>query len=106
MAFQVSTEMNGKVAKVTLVGDLDGSSAPAFKEAIEAIDPAHTEKLVLFLDKLEYMASAGLRVLIFARQKMGTATDLYAIAPQEMVLETMKKTGFIQSVIVADTFEG
>ena len=57
------------------------------------------------MQDLEYMASAGLRVLIFAKQKMGSEVDIYVVAPQEMVLDTLNKTGFAQSVFIVEEYE-
>jgi len=51
------------------------------------------------------MASAGLRVLIFTKQKMGPEVDIYPIGTQEMVMDTITKTGFDQSVIIQDHYE-
>lgn len=99
MAFTVSSEVQGDVAKVTLAGDLDGSSAQIFKEEIEKLPMDGLKRLVLLMQDLDYMASAGLRVLIFAKQKL-THIDLYVVGAQEMVLDTIEKTGFHHSVIV------
>ena len=54
---------------------------------------------------LDYIASAGLRVLIFAKQKMGAAVDLYVVAPQEQVLDTFEMTGFSQSLRILDAYD-
>jgi anti-anti-sigma factor len=51
------------------------------------------------------MASAGLRVLIFAKQKMGVDVDIYVVGAQEMILDTLEKTGFIQGVIAVDDYD-
>jgi anti-anti-sigma factor len=48
------------------------------------------------------MASAGLRVLIFAKQKMGTAAEILLVGAQEGVLQTIKLTGFHQSIVLLD----
>ncbi len=104
MAFQIDLVMNDAVALITLGGELDASTAPLFKAEIEKAAAGQCRRLVLILNDLEYMSSAGLRVLIFARQKMGAEVDIYTIAPQEQVLETMQKTGFLHSVIVQDMY--
>jgi len=103
MAFKVTSEILDDVAKLSLVGELDGSSAQIFKEAIEELPTAGLKRLVLLMKDLEYMASAGLRVLIFAKQKM-THVDLYIVGAQEMVLDTIEKTGFHHSVILQDEY--
>jgi anti-anti-sigma factor len=48
------------------------------------------------------MASAGLRVLIYAKQKMGTGVDITLKGTQPMVKDTLEKTGFHHSVTMVD----
>lgn len=105
MAFTVSSSMNNGIAQVTLTGELDGSVAGQFKNAVEEAAAWNPRRLVLLLQELVYMSSAGLRVLVFARQKMGTHVDLYLVAPQESVQETIEMTGFDQSCIIVDTYD-
>lgn len=105
MAFSADLETKGAVAIINLKGDLDASTAPTFKEAVEKASAASAKRLVLDMKGLDYMASAGLRVLIFAKQKMGADADIYLIAPQEMVLGTIEKTGYNQSVIILDEYD-
>jgi anti-anti-sigma factor len=106
MALDITLDVQDEVAKITLAGDLDASTAPQFKEKIEEAAAAEAKKLVLLMSDLEYMASAGLRVLIFSKQKMGADVDIYVVGAQEMILETIEKTGFHHSVIIQDTYEG
>ena len=100
MTFQSNLEINNAIAKITLIGELDASTAPQFKEQVEKALTGDIQRLILDMQDLEYMASAGLRVLIFAKQKLGTAVDIYIIKPQEMVEETIEKTGFHHSVVI------
>ena len=79
MSFTVTTEVANGIARITLDGELDASSAPDFKAAIEKVAADKPRRLVLMLSGLEYMASAGLRVLIFAKQKLGAATDIFVV---------------------------
>jgi anti-anti-sigma factor len=104
MSFNATLETTDTTATIVLSGELDASTAPTFKEAVEKAAAAHVNRLVLMMQDLEYMASAGLRVLIFAKQKMGVNTDIYVVGAQEMVLDTLEKTGFIESVIVTDQY--
>jgi len=102
MALDVNLEIENTTATITLTGALDASTAPKFKEEVEKAAAEKVKTLVLMMQDLEYMASAGLRVLIYTKQKMGADTDIYVVKAQEMVLETLEKTGFDQSVIVVD----
>ncbi len=105
MSFNATTKINGETAIISISGELDAASAAAFRQEIEQAAAAKPSKLILEMSQLEYMASAGLRVLIFAKQKMGENVDLYVVAAQEMVLETLEKTGFDQSVIIAERYD-
>ncbi|MEB3289789.1 MAG: anti-sigma factor antagonist [Leptolyngbya sp.] len=102
MSFNATTQIDNAIATITLTGDLDASSAPAFREQIDIAAQSNPQRIVLLASGLDYMASAGLRVLVFANQKLGTDVDIYLVAPQELVLETLQKTGFDQSVIIVD----
>ena len=106
MAFNVTLEMTDKgIAKIALSGELDGSVAPDFKAEVENAAEKKSKRLVLLMQDLEYMASAGLRVLIFAKQKMGRDVDIYVVGAQETVMETIEMTGFHHSVIVLDEYD-
>ena len=105
MTFSATLEVRNNEAFITLSGDLDASTANEFKAKVE--EAAATEPKVLILDmtSLDYMASAGLRVLIFAKQKMGQDVDIYLVSPQELVRSTIEKTGFHHSVHIVDKYE-
>jgi anti-anti-sigma factor len=105
MALNVTSEINNGIAKIALSGELDASVAGEFRNAIESVAAAHPRRLVLLLDGLTFMASAGLRVLIFAKQKLGSMVDLYIVGAHDAVLETMTMTGFHHSVILLDSYD-
>ncbi len=106
MAFDVSLEMTeSKIAKITLSGELDASVAADFKTKIEEAVQQQAQRLVLLVKGLEYIASAGIRVLIFAKQKMGSDVDIYVVAPQEQIMDTLEMTGLQYSVEVVDEYD-
>ena len=104
MPLEMTSSTEGTTARVTLSGELDGSSASSVREAVDKVLQSHPERLVLSLEKLTFMASAGLRILIFAKQKQ-PGLKIYLVKPQEVVIDTLKKTGFYQSVYVVDREE-
>jgi len=104
MPLEMTSSTEGTTARVTLSGELDGSSASSVREAVDKVLQSHPERLVLSVEKLTFMASAGLRILIFAKQKQ-PGLKIYLLKPQETVIDTLKKTGFYQSVYVVDREE-
>ena len=82
MTFSATLETNNGIAKITLSGELDRKVAPVFQEQVEKAAAQGVQALVLLMQDLEYMASAGLRVLIFAKQQMGANVTLYVVGAQ------------------------
>lgn len=113
MAFQetekttlnITLETIDDLAKITLAGELDASTAALFQAKVEEAAKLIPKRLVLIMKDLEYMASAGLRVLIFAKQQMGADVKIYMVGVQGTVLETITKTGFNHSVYLIDDEE-
>lgn len=104
MALNVTVEEKNGVAKITLEGELDASVAEKFKQTVEQAAAMKPTKVVLLMDKLAFMASAGLRVLIFAKQKMGESVGIYVIGAQGPVLKTIQMSGFHHSVYLQDSY--
>ena len=105
MAFSVTSKiLKDGTAELSLFGELDASVAGDFKTAVEKAAAEKAKKLVLIMKDLEFMSSAGLRVLVFAKQKMGSDVDIYVIAAQEAVRDTIEMTGFHHSVIMQDEY--
>jgi anti-anti-sigma factor len=106
MALESKLEMkpNG-LTIITLAGELDAATAADFQTQITQAANAGSKRLVLMLQDLSYMASAGLRMLAFAKQKMGTDVDIYLVGTQPTVLETVEAAGFHHSVILLDSYD-
>ena len=105
MAFKSELEIINNVAKITLSGELDASVAADFRADVEKAAAEKVKAVALLMKDLEYMASAGLRALVFAKQKMGTQVEIYMIGLQETVLETITMTGFQNSVTFLDEYD-
>jgi anti-anti-sigma factor len=105
MAFESTLEMKNDVALITLTGELDASVAQTLKDRIEEASAKHARKLVLLMQTLDYMSSAGLRTLVFAKQKMGSAVVIYLVGALPHVTEAIKQTGFHHSVTMLDNYD-
>ena len=105
MAFKASLEVDNGIAKVTLVGELDASVANEFRQKIEEAAQHEVKRVVLLMDQLEYMSSAGLRVLVFAKQKMGANVAIFVVGAQPQIVEPIKQTGFHHSVVMLDHYD-
>ena len=103
MSFQILAEAK-KIAKITLIGEVDSLSAREFQKEIEKMAAEKPDELVLFVENLTFISSAGLRVLIFAKQKMGTHVAIYVVKQQESVVETLEKTGLHHSINIVDQY--
>jgi anti-anti-sigma factor len=104
MGIKLSTEFSEKTAKLTIDGDVDTATAPMFMKEIEKITINKPLKLVIFAEGLKFMSSAGLRVIIFAKQKLGAEASIFLVNPQEQIVDTLKKTGFHLSVHIVDSY--
>ena len=89
----IEQNRNGNALTLALEGRLDTMTAPrleaALKEALSGV-----EALTFDLEKLEYISSAGLRVLLFAQKTMNRQGTMKVIHANEMVLEIFEITGF------------
>jgi anti-anti-sigma factor len=104
MSFSITSEVTNSIAKLTLVGSLDSSSASQMQEEIQKVAGQSPTELVLYLSELTFMASAGLRMLVFAKQKLGTAVQIYLVKPQGQIVDTLQMTGIIHSVHIVDSY--
>lgn len=100
MTFNAILKKTDDTAEITLLGELDATGAALFKQTIEEAARQGLKRLVLIMRDLQYIASAGLRVLIFAKQKMGSNVDITIVGAPEMVTRTIKQTGFHHSVVL------
>ncbi|MEU2828852.1 STAS domain-containing protein [Streptomyces lavendulae] len=102
MAFSVSVATSADTATINLVGELDAAGAPAFHDTIEKAAASGVSRVVIRAHELTYMASAGLRSLVFARQKMGDDVLITVAGASAPVAKTIRQAGFDRSVTLID----
>lgn len=84
---------------LTLVGRLETTTAPAL-EAVVKEELAGITDLTFDFEKLEYVSSAGLRVLLAAQKKMNQQGSMKVVNVNEIVREIFDITGFSEILTV------
>ena len=79
-------------------GRLDTTTAPELEAEINSI-PQDITNLVLNFEKLTYISSAGLRVLLKFYKKMGAQGSTKIINANESIMEVLEMTGFTDFII-------
>ncbi len=86
-------EVNGNEMDVQLVGRLDTvTSADLEKEVKDQLDGV--EKLVYDFENLEYVSSAGLRVLLACQKIMNKQGEMIVKNVETDIMEILEITGF------------
>ena len=89
----IEIKRNAEQTVIELTGRLDTTTAPALDKTINN-DIEGTKNLVLDFKSLEYISSAGLRVLLGAQKKMQKIGSMKVINVCEEVMEVFEMTGF------------
>lgn len=94
----VKTSEGTKVV-LTLEGRLDTTTAPQLEAEVKGSLTGVTE-LVLDFARLEYVSSAGLRVILAAQKTMNKQGSLVICHVNETILEVFEVTGFVDILTI------
>lgn len=90
----VKKTAEGTDLTVKLIGRLDTTTAPALEgELRKSVDGV--AKLIIDMTELEYISSAGLRVLLSAQKVMNRQGEMLIRGANETVMEVFEVTGFV-----------
>ena len=92
-AMTITRNLNGTNLEIALEGRLDTMTAPELEAELSA-SMNNAESLTLDFSKLEYISSAGLRVLLFAHKVMSAKGGMKVLHVNEIVSEVFEVTGF------------
>ena len=90
---------NAEAAVIEIDGRLDTTSAPALEKAI-CDDIGDAKNLVLDMKGVQYISSAGLRVLLGAQKKMQKIGSMKVVNVCEAVMEVFEMTGFADILVI------
>ncbi len=89
----ITKNANGNALEVAVEGRLDTMTAPELEASLkESLGAAET--LTLDFSKLDYISSAGLRVLLSAHKTMAGKGGMKVVNVNEIVREVFDVTGF------------
>ena len=95
----ITKHQNGTNLEIALEGRLDTTTAPELEAELNQSMPG-AESLTLDFAKLEYISSAGLRVLLSAHKAMAPKGGMKVVRANEIVMEVFQVTGFADILTV------
>ena len=95
----IEIKKNADETTIEVVGRLDTTTAPTLENTInESLES--TKTLILDMKGLEYISSAGLRVLLGAQKKMNQIGSMKLMNVCEEVMDVFEMTGFADILVI------
>ena len=89
----INKTITGTAASLKIIGRLDTTTAPELEATIDGCI-AEIKELVLDCSELEYVSSAGLRVILKAQKLMNAQGTMKLTHVNEAIMEVFDITGF------------
>ena len=95
----INIEKNNGVTVIKPDGRLDTTTAPELEKAINNEGDA-LKSLVLDFNGVDYISSAGLRVLLTAQKKMNVQGSMELVGVNDAVMDIFEMTGFADILVI------
>ena len=95
----IKKNKEGGALTVALEGRLDTTTAPQLEAELKN-SLADVQELTLDLEKLEYISSAGLRVLLSSQKIMSKQGSMKVTHVNDVVMEILEVTGFVDILTI------
>lgn len=105
MALNITTETLTTHVSLFLQGEVDTHSAPQLLQSLTEIGLAELAELRIHAMNLTFMSSAGLRALVYAKQKMPHSSRLIFVGGSTDIQEVIKRTGLGTAVMLVETVD-
>ena len=97
MTIEKTTE--NEKGTLTVSGRLDTTTAPELEAALDEV-LENTKELIFNLENLEYISSAGLRVILKAQKSMNTKGSMKLTGVNDSIMEVFDITGFLDILTI------
>ena len=95
----IKNTVNGTELTVKLIGRLDTTTAPVLEGDLrKSVD--NIEKLIFEISELEYISSAGLRVILKAQKAMNKKGSMKLTGVNDSIMEVFDITGFLDILTI------
>lgn len=98
---EIQKNKQGQALRIVLSGRLDNTTAPMLEESIQE-DIHDIKELDFDLAGLEYISSAGLRVILYAQKIMNKQGKMTISHPNSFIREIFDITGFSDILTLLD----
>lgn len=95
----INKKPNGSTLTISVEGRLETTTAPELEAVIKNETDGVTE-LIFDFSELDYISSAGLRVLLMAQKKMSAQGSMKVTNANEIVNEVFDITGFSEILTI------
>ncbi|MBQ2658486.1 MAG: STAS domain-containing protein [Erysipelotrichaceae bacterium] len=91
---------NEDVTDIALVGRLDTTTAPDLEKELKELFKQGVSQLALDFEQLDYISSAGLRVLLYAQKSLSENGKMTIRNVKPEIMEVFDITGFIDILTI------
>ena len=91
--------LNGISVKLIVAGRLDTQTAPELEKTIDDV-VSNAKELIFDMNALEYISSAGLRVILKAQKIMNTKGSMKLIGVNDSIMDVFDITGFLDILTI------
>lgn len=103
MTLTIRTIEENQIVTLVLQGDVDTKTAPELLEILTTLKLKELSELKIDLAEVNFMSSAGLRALVFAKQKMNHDSIVSVLNPNDEIKDVIIKTGLSNAISFINT---
>ena len=95
----IEKKINNEAATLIVSGRLDTQTAPELENELDAV-LLGIKELTFDMSELEYVSSAGLRVILKAQKAMNTQGSMKLTGVNDSIMEVFDITGFLDILTI------
>ena len=95
----IEKQVNATSATIVIAGRLDTQTAPELEKELDTVFSG-VQELIFDMTGLEYVSSAGLRVILKAQKIMNAQGSMKLIGVNDSIMEVFDITGFLDILTI------